>query len=319
MHSVAVLATNPMSSFETSVAVEVFGLDRSDMGVPRYQFGICALTPGPVPVKWAGVSMHVPNGIGLLRRADTLIFPAWPDFDEPVPLALLETIRRAHRRGARLVSFCSGAFVLASTGLLDGRRMATHWMHAGALAERFPRVEVDESVLFVDDGSGLFTSAGTAAAIDLCLHLVRQDHGAEIAGIVARRMVTPPHRDGGQAQFVPSPVRVLPRVDPVASAMAWALERLDTEITVERLAEAALQSTRTFARRFRAANGTTPLQWLLRQRVMEAQRLLETTDLSIEQVAQRCGFGAAATLRLHFGRIVGVAPAVYRRRFTRAS
>ncbi|MGD9795350.1 MAG: GlxA family transcriptional regulator [Acidimicrobiia bacterium] len=316
MHSVVVLLFEPVSMFETSVACEVFGLDRTDMGVPRYGFSMCTPTPGPLATKDHGCVLHVEHGLRALSRADTIIVPGFSTGLDPVPPAAAEGLRRAHARGARIVSFCSGSFVLAKSGLLDGRRAATHWMHAARMAEMFPEIEVDDSVLYVDDGSGIYTSAGTAAAIDLCLHLMRIDHGAEVANVVARRMVMPPHRDGGQAQYVQPPVPDVPEGDPMAATMAWAVKHLDRDLTVEQLAARAKQSPRTFARRFRSATGTTPLQWLLRQRVLHAQRLLESTDLPVEIVAVHCGFGSAAAMRQHFSRITGTSPAAYRRTFS---
>ena len=213
-----------------------------------------------------------------------------------------------------MMSFCSGAFVLAYAGVLDGRRASTHWMYADTMAARFPAVAVDRNVLYVDEGDVL-TSAGTAAAIDLCLHVIRQDLGAEAANIVARRMVVPPHRDGGQAQFVQAPVPCCPADDPMARALDWAVEHLDEPLSVAKMARHAAMSPRTFARRFRDVTGTTPHQWLLRQRVLHAQRLLETTDEPVERIAARCGFSSAAVLREHFTRIAGTSPLTYRRTF----
>jgi transcriptional regulator GlxA family with amidase domain len=231
---------------------------------------------------------------------------------------LIQALQRAHRRGARIASLCSGAFVLAYAGLLDGKRATTHWMHSAALADRFPAIDVDPSVLYVDEGDVL-TSAGTAAGIDLCLHMVRQDHGAEVANVYARRMVVPPHRDGGQAQFLEAPVPKCDGDDVISPTMAWAIEHLDAAITVDDLAARAVVSPRTYARRFKATTGTTPLQWLLQQRLAAAQRLLETTDLGVELVAERSGFGTAAVLRIHFNRNLGVAPLAYRQTFRQAS
>ena len=319
MHSVAVLVFEPVAVFETAVACEVFGLDRRDMGVPRYRFVVCTPEPGPLRTKDGGFAMLVDRGLGALRRADTIICPAWYSLDSEPPQSVLNALTTAHRRGARIVSFCSGAFVLAAAGLLDHRRAATHWMHAPALAERFPAIEVDPSVLYIDDGSGIFTSAGTAAAVDLCLHLVRLDHGAAVANVVARRMVMPPHREGGQAQYVEAPLAAAADSDPLRPTLDWAIAHLHEDLTVDRLARKARMSPRTFARRFRATTGTTPLQWLLNQRVITAQRLLEASDLAIEQVSDRCGFGSAATLRVHFGRVVGTTPHAYRRQFRRSA
>ena len=226
-------------------------------------------------------------------------------------------LRRAHRRGARIASLCSGAFTLADTGLLDGRRATTHWMFTDLLPAALSTVQLDPSVLYVG-GDGLYTSAGTAAGIDLCLHLLRSDHGAEVANVVARRMVVPPHREGGQAQYVEAPIPALQEGDALAAVVAWAMAHLDRDISVDDLARRAFMAPRTFARRFRASTGATPLQWLLHQRVALAQRLLETTELPIDVVAQRAGFGSAPSLRLHFGRVVGTSPQTYRRRFRRA-
>jgi len=227
---------------------------------------------------------------------------------------LVAWVRDAAARSRRVTSVCSGAFILAAAGLLDGRRATTHWMYAEELARRYPSVDVDPRVLYVDDGD-IMTSAGTAAGIDLCLHVVRLDHGAEVANAVARRMVVPPHRDGGQAQFVEAPVPACAGDDPLAATLEWMTEHLDHPVSVEDLAGRAHMSPRNFARRFRAATGTTPHQWLLAQRVLLASRLLETTDEPVEAVAARCGMGTAANLRVHFQRAVGTSPLAYRRTF----
>jgi transcriptional regulator GlxA family with amidase domain len=230
---------------------------------------------------------------------------------------VVEALRAAHERGARLLSVCSGAFLLAEAGLLDGRRATTHWMYTDLLASRYPAIDVDPDVLYVDGGDGIYTSAGTAAGIDLCLHIVRLDHGAEVANAVARRMVVPAHRDGGQSQFVAAPVPADAGDDNLAPILDWAVAHLDEPLTVEDLARRALMSPRTFARRFRAATGTTPLQWLLRQRISHAQQLLEVTELPVELVATQCGFGSATALRIHFRRLTGTTPVLYRRTFRR--
>ena len=227
---------------------------------------------------------------------------------------LLDALRAAHRRGARVMSFCTGAFELAEAGLLDGRRATTHWAHAEEFAERFPAVNLDPGVLYVDEGSVL-TSAGTAAGIDLCLYVVRKDHGADVANGLARRMVVPPHRDGGQAQYVDDPVPDGPGADLFGETIAWLQAHLSEPITVEDLARRSAMSPRTFARRFRATAGTTPMQWVLRQRVLLAQRLLETTDEPVDRVAELAGFGSPAALRQHFHRLVRTSPTAYRRAF----
>jgi AraC family transcriptional regulator, transcriptional activator FtrA len=312
-HVVAAVVHDGVSPFELSVACEVFGLDRSYFDDPWYQLLLCATVPPPVPTAVAGMAIDTPHTLDDLARADTVIVPSWDADRVPGP-DLLEALRAAHDRGARLMSFCSGAFVLAHAGLLDGRRATTHWFYAERLAARFPDVDLDPDVLYVVD-ERVYTSAGTAAAIDLCMHVVRADRGAEIANALARRMVVPPHRDGGQAQFVQAPVPTCDAADPFRATLDWAVEHLDQPLTVESLARRAAMSQRTFARRFVAVTGTTPLQWLLRQRVLHAQRLLETTDESVDRVAERCGFGTAAGLRAHFQRHVGTSPSAYRATF----
>jgi transcriptional regulator GlxA family with amidase domain len=242
-----------------------------------------------------------------------VIVPGWADVDADPPADLVAAVRAAHEAGARVASLCTGAFVLAAAGLLDGRRATTHWAHTDALAARYPRVTVDPDVLYVDNGSVL-TSAGKAAAMDLCLHLVRLDHGSAVANTVARRLVVPPHRDGGQAQFVTAPVPVRDG-RPLAELFDWALDRLAQPLTVPDLARQATMSTRNLVRHFRAATGTTPLQWLLSQRIRRAQELLERTDDGIDAIAAATGLGSAATLRRHFHRTVGVPPDTYRRTF----
>jgi len=227
---------------------------------------------------------------------------------------LLDALRAAYERGTRIASLCSGAFVLAHAGLLDGKRATTHWMYAGLLAQMFPRIDVDPSVLYIDEGQVL-TAAGTAAGIDLCLHMVRQDHGAQAANLFARRMVVPPHRSGGQAQYVEAPLPPKVDEDPLGETMSWAVTHLDEPLTVQAMASHAHLSPRTFARQFLAMTGTSPLRWLLVQRVAAAQRLLETADLTVDHVAQACGLGSAANLRLHFGRVVGTSPTAYRKAF----
>src|SRR5437870_5738742 len=315
-HLVAAVVSGEVAPFELAVACEVFGIDRSDLGVPWYRFIVCAAEPPPLRTS-SGFTIDTPYGIDDLRRADTIVVPA-PGLSSRARLEpLLEALRRAHARGARILSVCTGAFVLAEAGLLDGRRVTTHWAHADELARRYPAVIVDPCVLYVDDGD-ILTSAGTAAGIDLCLHVVRQDFGAEVANAVARRMVVPPHRDGGQAQYVQDPIPAGNGADLFADTLAWLQEHLDEAVTVEDLARRSAMSPRTFARRFRAVTGTTPLQWVLRQRVLLAQRLLESTDEPVERIAERCGFGSAAGLRQHFHRLVRTSPIAYRRTFQQA-
>ncbi len=316
LRDVAVAVCDGVSVFELGVLCEVFGTDRSADGLPRYDFAVCAAEPGPLRTS-SGFTVVPEHGLERLASADLVAVPAWRSVAEPPPEALLDALRAAVARGARVMSVCSGAFVLAAAGLLDGRRATTHWRHARALAERYPLVDVDPNVLYVDAGQVL-TSAGTAAGIDLCLHLVRAEHGAAIANAVARRMVVPPHREGGQAQYVETPVPDSPAADDLGEVLDWAAGHLDQPLTVEALAGRALMSPRTFARRFRAATGTTPHHWLLGQRLLLAERLLEHGDHSVEEVARRAGFGSAATLRHHFGRARGTTPRAYQRTFRAA-
>ena len=306
---VAVAATDGMLHFELALACEVFGADRSDVADPWYDVVIC----GPGPVRAGRFRLEPDCGLDQLARAGTVIVPALADVDADPPADLVDAVRAAHEAGARVASLCTGAFVLAAAGLLDGRRATTHWAHTGALAARYPRVQVDPDVLYVDNGSVL-TSAGKAAALDLCLHLVRCDHGPAIANAVARRLVVPPHRAGGQAQFITAPV---PARDshPLTGLFPWVLARLDQPLTVEDLARQASMSSRNLGRQFRSATGTTPLQWLLTQRIRRAQELLEATDDSVEAIAAAAGLGTATTLRRHFSRTVGVPPDTYRRTF----
>ncbi len=303
MHAVALAATDGMLSFELTIATEVFGDD------PRYGFAVC----GSAPVRVGRFLLEPDHDLDRLARADTVLVPGWADVDAAPPADLVGAVRAAHARGARVASLCTGAFVLAAAGLLDGLRATTHWAHTDVLAARYPAVTVDPDVLYVDNGQVL-TSAGKAAAMDLCLHLVRADHGPAAANAIARRLVVPPHRAGGQAQFVPAPV---PSRDdhPLASLLPWITARLDRPLTVADLARRANLSTRQLGRHFRAATGATPLQWLLNQRIRRAQELLEHTDAGIDAVAEAVGMGTATTLRRHFNRTVGVPPDTYRRTF----
>jgi transcriptional regulator GlxA family with amidase domain len=315
MHTVGLVVFDRIAPFEMAVPCEVFGIDRSESGVPDYRLVVCSVEEGPLSTQ-GGFTIEAPYGLAELREADTVVVPAWRDVEETPPKTLLESLKQAYRRGARIVSLCTGAFVLAHAGLLDGRRATTHWMYAEALAKQFPKVEVDPTVLYVEDEQ-IFTSAGTAAAIDLCLHLVRLDYGARVANVFARRMVVPPHRGGGQAQYMQAPVTQRSGEEPLAETLEWVSANLDKPLTVARMAQHARMSERTFARRFTEATGTTPLQWLLNQRIILAQHRLETSDAPVDWIAQDCGFGTGASFRLHFRRAVGVSPADYRRTFSR--
>ncbi len=312
VHRVVTVLAPGASPFEFSVAMEVFGRERPELGGTLYDHRLAATTQ-PVET-WGGGQLDTGHGLEELEHADTVVVPA--GLTDDIPEEVLAGVRDAYERGARTVSYCSGAFTLAAAGILDGRRATTHWLHVDELRRRFPKVRVDPDVLYVDDGQVL-TSAGTAAAIDLSLHIVRGDHGAQIANLIARRMLVPPHRDGGQTQFAVSPVPTAHDDDPLGSLLTWMIDHLDEPLTVDRLAGLATMSPRTFARRFRQATGTTPLRWLHHQRVVRAQELLEVTHLTIDAIAGRVGFGNAANLREHFHRTVGTTPSAYRQRFRR--
>ncbi|GAB2822562.1 helix-turn-helix domain-containing protein [Streptomyces daliensis] len=312
---VAVLLFSGGPIFESSIPLSVFGIDRQDAGVPRYRLLVCAGEDGPLRTT-GGLQLSAPYGLEALSRAGTVVVPAWRSITQPPPTAALDALRRAHEEGARIIGLCTGAFVLAAAGLLDGRPATTHWMYAPTLAKRYPAVHVDPRELFVDDGD-ILTSAGTAAGIDLCLHVVRTDHGAEAAGALARRLVVPPRRgNGAETGGHPRHLdRSLPEeigADPLAEVVAWALEHLHEQFDVETLAARAYMSRRTFDRRFRSLTGSAPLQWLITQRVLQAQRLLETSDYSVDEVAGRCGFRSPVALRGHFRRQLGSSPAAYR-------
>ena len=308
-----VLAYNRLSLFEFGIAVEIFGLPRPELPVDWYKFSVCSLENGPVRAT-GGVLIAAKPRLSELRTARTIVIPGWRDPEELPPASLLREIRWAHTRGARLISICTGAFVLAAAGVLDGKRATTHWRWVDGMRVRYPKIHVESNVLYVDEGRVL-TSAGSAAGIDLCLHVVRCDYGAEIANQVARRMVTPPHRDGGQSQYVQQPIS---KGTPggLATVLDWAVARISQPLAVNRLARKANMSPRTFARKFVQETGTTPHRWLTHQRLLAAQRCLETTGESVDAVAERVGFQTAMTLRHHFRRAYRTNPTGYRRRFS---
>lgn len=310
---VVALAYDGLCLFEFGVACEVFGLPRPEMGDGWYRFAVASVDEGDIRAP-GGLRIGVDGGLEVLSRAGTIVVPGWRSADAEVPKVLVDALRAAHENGARLLSICSGVFVLAATGLLHGKKVTTHWRYTEALQKRHPELEVVPDVLYVDEGQ-ILTSAGSAAGIDLCLHLVRRDHGTAAANSVARRLVVPPHRDGGQAQYselgVPRPhegSRLSPLFDELRA-------NLQAPWTIYDLARRAGMSERTFLRRFQAVTGTTPTRWLLAERLRRARQLLEETTETIECIADRCGFGSATNLRHHFGRELGITPTSYRKQF----
>src|SRR4051812_49020668 len=300
-----------MSPFESGIVIEAFGLPRPELGVPWYALSVCAA--GPVRTV-GGLDVRAPYGLEAVARAGTVIVPGVADVHADVPHELVDALRTARGRGARIVSICSGAFALAQAGLLDGRLATTHWRYAGVLRERFPHVLLDPDVLYTED-DGVFTSAGSAAGIDLCLHLIRLDHGATIANAVARRLVVPAHREGGQAQFIEAPVAACPEDDGVARSMEWALQNLASPISLADLAQSAAMSPRSYSRHFTRQLGSPPMRWLIAQRVQASLPLLEAGSMSVEAVAAAAGFESVVTFRQHFRRVLQTSPTAYRRSF----
>jgi AraC family transcriptional activator FtrA len=313
---VAALVYDQLCSFEFGCAVEVFGLPRPEFGAAWYQFVTCAAEPGPLRAV-GGFRVTTDAGLEVLARAGTIIIPGWKGPDAQPSPELIEALRAAHAAGARLISICSGVFVLAAAGVVTNEKVTTHWRYADRLKSLYPNLQVDPNVLYVDAGQ-ILTSAGSAAGLDLCLHVVRRDFGGAVANQVARRLVLAPHRNGGQAQFIERPIH--PRADNrLSDLIAELAMRLDEPLTIATMARRAAMSPRNFIRRFREATGLTPLDWLIDARLGRARELLEATDLPVEEIARQCGFGAAATLRHHFRRKLHLSPLEYRRRFFRRS
>lgn len=309
---VTAVAYDGLCAFEFGVTTELFGLDRPELDLDWYDFRVVSVDPGPIRTL-GGVSLQAPTDLNLIVDAGTVVLPGWRDPGELPPVELTDAITAAHSNGARVMSICSGVFVLAATGLLDGQAATTHWRYTEQLTSMYPNIDVQPDVLYVDNGTTL-TSAGSAAGLDLGLHLIRRDYGAEVANRVARRLVVPPHRAGGQAQFIAEPMPIDPPRS-IAPTVAWVQANLDQTITVDEMATHASMSARTFARRFRSDMGVPPHQWVTRQRVTQAQRLLETTDLPVDTIASACGFGSAATFRHHFQRETRTTPSGYRSSF----
>lgn len=315
-HLVAVPVTAGAPIFEIAIPCEIFGRVRPGLADLRYDLRICA-PPGPPPAVGAGFVPSAAAGYDLLERADTVIVPAVRDAFEEPPADLVAAVGAAHRNGARVASLCSGAFVLAAAGILAGRPATTHWLYADEMSRRHPAVRLDPSVLYVDDGDVL-TSSGTSAGIDLCLHIVHRDHGAAVANALARRLVAPAHRSGGQAQYIETPATDRTETG-VAPLLDWMRAHLHEPLTISVLARQANLAQRTLIRQFQAGTGSTPIKWLTAQRVLHARRLLETSALPVEQVASASGLGSPANFRRHFTAAVGVPPSAYRRAFRSAA
>jgi len=309
--TVAALAYDGLCTFEFGIVVELFGLPRPTMK-SWYDFKVCALEPGPLRAI-GGLTVTPAQGIEQLHRADMIVIPGWRDHRETPPVRLIDALRRAHRRGARLVSICSGVFVIAATGLLNGKRATTHWRYTGELARRYPEIHIQPDVLYVDEGD-ILTSAGSAAGIDLGLHIIRRDFGTLVANQVARRLIMPPHRDGGQAQFIERPVA--DEGSPwLSRLLEWVERHLAEDLTIDSLARQVCVSKRTLTRRFIDTTGTSPADWVAGLRIARAKELLETTALSVEEVAEKCGFGSSFTLRHHFRKRMQTSPLAYRAGF----
>jgi AraC family transcriptional activator FtrA len=312
-HEVVAIAYDGLCTFEFGIVVEAFALPRPEFDFPWYRFRVAAVER---PIRaMGGFSLQVDAGLDILEEAQTVVIPGWRNRHEAPPPALIEALQAAHRRGARLLSICSGAFVLAAAGLLEGRRATTHWRHAPHLADACPGATLVDDVLYVED-DGVVTSAGSSAGIDACLHLIRADHGTKIANIVARRLVMPPHRDGGQAQYVEAPIQARPGRS-IAAVLDWARQRLSEPLEIGAMARHAGLSERTFLRRFRDGTGVSPLKWLRRERIGRAMKLLEESDMALVDIGTACGFASPESFRKAFFEIARTSPAAYRNRFRR--
>jgi AraC family transcriptional activator FtrA len=315
-HLVVALAYDRLCTFEFGCVVELFALERPELGVPWYDFAVVAVEPGPIRAA-GGITVQAPYAPALLAQADTIVIPGWRDADEAPPPALVAAIRAAYERGARLCSICSGVFVLAAAGVLDGKRATTHWRYTDRLAKRHPAIIVQPDDLYVDAGQ-VITSAGSAAGIDMLLHLVRRDYGARVGNLVAQRLVVAPHREGGQAQFLPRPM-AHDEQGRLSRLMEWLRGNPSLPHTVNSMAQRAAMSPRTLQRQFQEATGMGALEWLIHERVALAKDLLETADIPLAQVAERAGFGSEESLRHHFRRLAATSPGAYRRRFAGAA
>ena len=311
-HLVVALAYDRLCTFEFGCTVELFALERPELDVDWYEFAVCAIEQGPIRAA-GGITVQAPYAPELLALADTIIIPGWRDADELPPPQLLDWLRAAHARGARLCSICSGVFVLAAAGLLDGQRATTHWRYAERLAQRYPLIDVQPDHLYVDNGQ-IITAAGSAAGLDMLLHLVRRDHGAKVGNLVAQRLVVAPHREGGQAQFLPRPM-AQGEQGRLSKLLDWLRSHPAQPHTVASMAERAAMSPRTLQRQFQQATGFGPVEWLIRERVAIVKEMLEDPDVPLTQIAERAGFGSEESLRHHFRRLAATTPGAYRKRF----
>lgn len=313
-HQVVALVYENLCTFEFGIAVEVFGLERPEMGPDWYRFAVASFERGPVRAA-GGVKVTADGNLDLLAQAETIVIPGWKGVDEQVPIEVISALRDANQRGARIMSICSGVFVLAAAGLLDGKKATTHWRYTQTLVSRYPNIMVTPDVLYVDEGD-ILTSAGSAAGLDLCLHLVRRDFGVDAANKVARRLVIPPHRDGGQAQYIERPVAKAHESARLGLLLEYMQENITERHSLEALARRVGMSKRTFHRRFEAATGKTPNRWLLDIRLAHARTLLETSDLNLDAVAEAAGFGSAVLLRHHFRQHLDTTPIAYKHAFS---
>jgi AraC family transcriptional activator FtrA len=311
-HLVVALAYDRLCTFEFGCTVELFALERPELDVDWYDFAVCAVEQGPIRAA-GGITVQAPYAPELLALADTIIIPGWRDADELPPPQLLDWLRAAHARGGRLCSICSGVFVLAAAGLLDGQRATTHWRYAERLAQRYPLIDVQPDHLYVDNGQ-VITAAGSAAGLDMLLHLVRRDHGAKVGNLVAQRLVVAPHREGGQAQFLPRPM-AQGEQGRLSKLLDWLRSHPAQPHTVVSMAERAAMSPRTLQRQFQQATGFGPVEWLIRERVAIVKEMLEDPDVPLTQIAERAGFGSEESLRHHFRRLAATTPGAYRKRF----
>jgi AraC family transcriptional activator FtrA len=311
-HLIVTFIYDQLCTFEFGCAVGVFGIKRPEIDIPPYRFATCALKPGKIKAA-GGITIEAPYSLSLLDKADTIIIPGWPNLETKPPEALIKKIRSAYKRGARICSICLGAFVLAESGILDGKKATTHWLFAQELNNRYPKIKIDPNVLYIDEGQ-VMTSAGSAAGLDMFLHIIKKDHGSKIANQIAQRIVIPPHREGGQAQFIPKPI-LSSETDNLNKLMKWVRQQLTKQHTIEDLANRASMSVRTLHRKFNEATGLSPYEWIIRERIEKVKDYLESSKMTLSHIADLSGFGSVESLRKHFRRYVLISPIAYRQQF----